>query len=398
MESYERKILETFGVLDLLRTERNFAIAFSGGKDSTLLSILVYKWLVERGVKGKRVIFVHNDTQSELDILEDYVRSFLHRVCTLIKETGNECDILFTVPTHNFYWRVIVAGYPAPNFLFRWCVNHLKVMPNKTAMKELVEKYGRVVLLTGHREDESTVRASIIKNNSVCDASSQSCNSSFFLRYEVKDVVKVMPIRHWTLIDVWEFLGKVKDEFGLDPLYELYGGNMMARYGCWHCTLVTIQKNIYNLPERYFYLEGARIIYRVVSDMEEMRMTKSWGRTKLGPLNATGRGIMLRMFPVVEELSKMRLYGLDEAKIDGYSLREIFYELEPEKANKLIVKSAEGIRLVGKDRVIPIEKIREMRVTEEMREKMVKVAESNVAFKYLIDKGKEYFFDILLQI
>ena len=399
MAQLSKKILETFHALDLLKIEKTFAIAFSGGKDSTLLSILVYEWLRERGIKGKKIVLVHNDTQSELDILEDYARYFLNKICGLIRETGNECNIMFTVPTHNFYWRVIVAGYPAPNFLFRWCVNHLKVLPNKEAMKELVEKYGRVVLLTGHREDESSVRASIIKNNAVCDASSQSCNSSFFLRYDVKDVVKVMPIRHWTLDDVWEFLGRVKDEFSLDPLYRLYGGNKVARYGCWHCTLVKIQKNIYNLPERYYYLEGARIIYRVVSDMEEMRMTKDWGRTKLGPLNASGRGVMFKVFPVVEELSGMRLYGLDEAKINGYSLREIFYELEPEKANRLLSESTKGIRLADRaKRLIPIEKIREAKVTEEIKEKIAKNAESSDAYKVLSLRGKEYFFKILSRL
>ena len=398
MASWREKLLESFNVLDLLRFERTLAIAFSGGKDSTLVSILVYKWLKERGITDKSVIFVHNDTQSELDILEDYVRSFLNKICTLIRETGNNCETVFTVPTYNFYWRVIVAGYPAPNFLFRWCVNHLKVLPNKEAMKELVEKYGRVVLLTGHREDESTVRASIIKNNSVCDASSQSCNSSFFLRYEVRDVVKVMPIRHWTLDDVWEFLGTVKDEFGLGPLYELYGGNKVARYGCWHCTLVKVQKNIYNLPERYYYLEGARIIYRVVSDMEEMRMTKDWGRTKLGPLNALGRGVMLKVFPVVEELSGMRLYGLDEAKIDGHSLREVFYDLEPEKANELIQRSTKGIRMVGKDRVLPIEKIRSVSISREVKERVKKLALSNDAYASLKLRGEEYFLNILERI
>ena len=399
MTSFANKILETFSVMDMLKLEKTFAIAFSGGKDSTLLSILVYDWLRERGIKGKKIVFVHNDTQSELDILEDYARYFLNKICGLIRETGNECNIMFTVPAHNFYWRVIVAGYPAPNFIFRWCVNHLKVLPNKEAMRELVERYGRVVLLTGHREDESSVRASIIKNNSVCDTSTQSCNSSFFLRYDVKDVVKVMPIRHWTLDDVWEFLGKVKDKFGLDPLYELYGDNKVARYGCWHCTLVKIQKNIYNLPARYYYLEGARIIYRVVSDLEEMRMVKSWGRTKLGPLNAIGRGVMLKVFPVVEELSGMRLYGLDEAKIDGYSLREVFYELDPEKANELIQRSSNGMRLVDKARrLVPIEKIREVKVCEEMKERIVQAAELNDAYKVLSVKGKEYFLDILNKI
>jgi 3'-phosphoadenosine 5'-phosphosulfate sulfotransferase (PAPS reductase)/FAD synthetase len=87
--SLNEKILETFSVLDSLKHEKNFAIAFSGGKDSTILSILIYEWLRSRDMKGKRVIFVHNDTLSELDVLEGYARSFLEKICGLVKDSGN---------------------------------------------------------------------------------------------------------------------------------------------------------------------------------------------------------------------------------------------------------------------------------------------------------------------
>ncbi|BCU70059.1 phosphoadenosine phosphosulfate reductase family protein [Stygiolobus caldivivus] len=397
METLKYKISETYRLLDLLKLEKNFAVAFSGGKDSTLLSILLYKWLRERGVKGKKIIFVHNDTSSELDILEEYARSFLNKICGLIKETGNDCEVIFTVPEHNFYWRVIVAGYPAPNFIFRWCVNHLKVLPNKNALNDLVERYGKIVLLTGHREDESASRARIIKSNSVCGAGEMSCNSSFFLKVDVKNVTKAMPIRNWGLDEVWEFLDDVREEFGLNPLFELYGGNKRARYGCWHCTLVKIQKNIYNLPPPYLYLEGARIIYRVVSDIEEMRLRKDWGRTKLGPLNVLGRAVMLKLFPVVEELSGKRLYGLDEEYLGSYTLREVFYELEPAKSNLLIEKSAKGLR-DRKNRLIPIEKIREATVPKDVKDKITDTAKNNVAYAFLSIRGEKYFYEILDRI
>ena len=397
MSLLDEKILETFHILDFLKHEKNFAVAFSGGKDSTLLSILLYEWLRSRGVRDKNIIFIHNDTLSELDLLEEYARSFLERMCRLVRETGNECMLVFTRPIHNFYWRVIVAGYPAPNFIFRWCVNHLKVIPNKNALDDLLRRYGKVVLLTGHREDESSSRAKIIKHNSVCGLNEMSCNSSFFLKIDVKGVVKVMPIKNWTLNDVWKLLESVKDEFNLTPLFELYGGNKEARYGCWHCTLVKVQKNIYNLSSSYLYLEGARVIYRVISDMEYMRLRKDWGRTKLGPLNALGRGIMLKTFPIVEELSRKKLYGLDEEFLGDYTLREVFYQLEPSKANKLIWDSAKGLK-DKENRLIPIEKIRDVKITEEIKKKIEEIAKENVAYAFLIVRGKEYLYDILQKL
>lgn len=393
----QSRIEETFRVLDLLKFERNFVIAFSGGKDSTLLSILFYKWLKERGVKGKNVIFIHNDTLSELPVLEDYVRDFLSRICKLISETGNNCEIAYTKPQHNFYWRVIVAGYPAPTFIFRWCVNHLKIIPNKTKMKELIDKYGNIVLLTGHREEESISRARSISRNTVCPIGEMSCNSSFFLRIDVNGARKVMPIKDWKVDEIWEFLDEVKDEMQLKGLYVLYGGNKESRYGCWHCTLVKVQKNIYNLPPNYLYLEGLRILYRVVSDLEEMRVKKNWGRTKLGPLNAIGRGVMLKAFPVTERLSGLRFYGLDEELINGYSLREIFYSLDGATADKLIMESAKGLK-DRYNRVISIEKIRNVEISSELREKIEKNAVNNFAYSVLSLHDSKFFTDILDEI
>jgi DNA sulfur modification protein DndC len=267
-------------------------------------------------------------------------------------------------------------------------------MPNKDALEDLLRRYDKVVLLTGHREDESSSRAKIIKRNSVCDFNEMSCNSSFFLKTDVKGVVKVIPIKNWTLADVWEFLENVKDKYGLNQLFELYGDNKEARYGCWHCTLVKVQKNVYNLPPSYLYLEGARVLYRIISDMEYMRVRKNWGRTSLGPLNVVGRGIMLKTFHIVEELSGKKLYGLDEDLLGNYTLREVFYYLEPSKANKLIWDSARGLR--DKEiRLIPIEKIREVKVTEEIKSMIDEKVKGNPSFKYLVSRGEKYFYDIL---
>ncbi|MCI4409121.1 MAG: phosphoadenosine phosphosulfate reductase family protein [Thermofilum sp.] len=388
MSTVEVKVRETFRLLDTLRNENAFAVAFSGGKDSTLLSILLYEWLRDRNIKNKEIIFIHNDTLSEIDILEEYVRSFLNRICDLIRGSGNNCSTVITKPGHSFYWHVIVAGYPAPSYSFRWCSNRLKIIPNKEALNELLKRYKSVVLLTGHREDESPLRSRAIKHNSV---------SSFFLKSDIDGVIKAMPVKHWRLNDVWEFLESVKNEYGLGQLFYLYGDNKESRYGCWFCTLVKIQKNIYNLSSDYLYFEGVRIIYKTISNMENMRLKKSWGRSELGPLNVIGRGIMLKAFTVLEELSKKKLYGLDEDFIDSYTIREVFYYLDPPKANGLIWKSAVNLR--DKEiRLIPIEKIRAVKVTGEIKAEIEKKAEENPAFTYLISKGKGYFYNVLEKI
>jgi len=378
-----QKLNETLHLLDLFRNEKRFMLAYSGGKDSTLVSILFFRWLSMRGLTGKEVNVIHNDTQSELDILENWARDFMNQFCKAIEDSGNICQKLFSIPFQNFFVKTIILGYPAPSFAFRWCVNHLKIIPNKEMIKKLSGK--KFILITGHREKESSTRASIIKNNSLtsCPLSGYSCNSSFFIKLDIKNGIKVMPIKDWTVNEVWEYLGTVKD-FDLSGLYVLYNGNPEARYGCWHCTLVKIQKNIYNLPDNYYYLEALRIIYRAISDIEIFREKKEWGYSKLGPLNALGRGIMLKLFPIAEKYSGKRFYGLDEYKIENYSLRELFYEIDPNKADEILQKIKFRTR---NNRFVSIKTLREIKINEYMLDKIYEYIKRNIAYNILEIRG-----------
>jgi tRNA(Ile)-lysidine synthase TilS/MesJ len=45
---------------------RRIAAAFSGGKDSTLLSPLLLDQVLKRGRSDLSIVLVHNDTQSEI--------------------------------------------------------------------------------------------------------------------------------------------------------------------------------------------------------------------------------------------------------------------------------------------------------------------------------------------
>ncbi|QXJ33625.1 phosphoadenosine phosphosulfate reductase domain-containing protein [Saccharolobus shibatae] len=377
------KLIETFRIFDLLKNENRFVLAYSGGKDSTLVSILLLRWLYSRKLSGKEVYIIHNDTQSELDILETWARDFMNQFCRAVEDTGNICQKLFSTPTQNFFVKTIVLGYPAPSFAFRWCVNHLKIIPNKEIIKKFSNK--PFILITGHREDESVARASIIKKNSLtsCPLSDYSCNSSFFMNLDVKNGVKIMPIKNWTANEVWQYLATVND-FDLSGLYLLYNGNSEARYGCWHCTLVKIQKNIYNLPDNYYYLEALRIIYRAISDIDIFREKKEWGYSKLGPLNALGRGFLLKLFPITEKYSGKRFYGLDEYKIEDYSLRELFYEIDPDKADNIIQKIK--FRTKG-NRFISIKTLRIMEINRYMIDKIYEYIKRNIAYNILEIRG-----------
>jgi hypothetical protein len=62
---------------------------------------------------------------------------------------------------------------------------------------------------------------------------------------------------------------------------------------------------------------------------------------------------------VAERLSGIRLYGLDESRIDGHSLREIFVEMPSQEANK-IVEKVEKENKGDLRRVVSMEELRDI--------------------------------------
>ena len=386
------KLHETFNVFDGLKDRKNFVIAFSGGKDSTLLSILFYEWLRDRGQKGKNVFFVHNDTESEFDVLEDYAEKFLLEVCEKVNDSGNTCINYVTRPRGNFYWRSIFLGYAAPTTNFRWCINHLKVLPNERSLKDLVTKYGDLVLYTGHREDESATRKATLKRNS-CGLGSVDCASAFYLKVSMDGVTKVAPIRKWSLEDVWSYLKAKRGEFGIDTLFDVMYKDMSSRWGCWHCTLVKVQKGVYNLDERYFPLEAFRILYRVISDLERFRLRKDWGYSRLGALTPQARAILMYATKVVEKKG-IRLYGLD-FKLGTHNLREIMFDLDEDIADREVMSIAKELRS-RVTRVVPVSVLRSQRMTEEDEEVILRTAENNAALNILrIHSSEDHFTGLL---
>lgn len=348
-------VLGEFGVFEeAARRFRTFVIAFSGGKDSTAAAILFYKWARERGVVENRVVLLHNDTLSEIPEVELWADHFARQFKAKMRELGTDVDVVWATPAaaDSWYWRVFVRGYPAPTFNFRWCVKLLKIEPTLGALK----RYDNYVLVVGSRDEESGARARSMKARFGACAGGGSCLGAYFT--STNDIPKIAPIRFWTYDMVWSFLRAQKD-FNVKPLEELYrglaaGGSIGGRYGCWHCTLVRVQAANYSRPE-YLYAEAVRTIYRALSDAPEFRERKASGYSGLGPLNAHARAVIYHAIKAAEELAGKKIfYGLDRAAVYGYTLRQIFYEIEPEKADAVIRRADPT------DRRIPIAELRRL--------------------------------------
>jgi DNA sulfur modification protein DndC len=362
------KVLEPTGPFEALdeayKRFKRFILAYSGGKDSTATAILLYKWVLERRPEDLEVIVLHNDTLSEIPTMEAWAREFMREYSEKMSELGVKVitEIAAPNPTDTFYWRVFVRGYPAPTFVFRWCVELLKIGPTK----EGLGRYRDYVLIVGSRDEESAARSKSMRVRFGTCMAQGSCLGAYFTINN--DIPKVAPIRFWSTEDVWTFL-KAQKYFNVKPLIDLYlfNGNLNVRYGCWHCTLAKVQQGLY-LSDEYLHAEALRLIYRAVSDIPSLRVTKSSGYSRLGPLNAKGRAIIFRSIPVIEERIGKFFYGLDEAKLGRYTLRMVFYELPEEQADTLIKRHD------NTDRPVPIGSLR-------YREKINKDTINNVIKK-----------------
>lgn len=308
-------------------------MAYSGGKDSTVLAILLYRWAKERGLSGLNITLLHNDTLSEIDMMEKWARKFMRDFRTKMTNLGNRVTAKVVVPPaiDTFYWRAVIRGYPAPSRNFRWCVKLLKMQPTKQGIADLDVD----LMMTGLREFESMERRKLIRQKyGSCPLGPSKCLAYYFLANHDSKDNKVVPIRDWSNADVWEFLRSVED-FNLSDLLYLYGCDE-ARYGCWHCTLARVQWGLHALEKEYLYYDALRLLYRRISDDSHLRMRKKGGYSRLGALNAAGRSMLLHLISITEQKSGIRIYGLDESKVGKSSLRHLFFELDGRNARKVI--------------------------------------------------------------
>jgi len=349
------KIEDAFKILDkMIKPRSNIVIAYSGGKDSTALILLFYEWVKRRKIEDLNVIILHNDTLDEILPMELWARKFMKQTQDIFGKLGYEIELLITKPPliDTFYWRVLVRGYPAPTYNFRWCVKLLKRNPTRKSLQALSSRFNqkRVILLTGLRETESFNRKrSITRRFGSCSMGGGKCLAYFFSREDFKGVKKVAPLRCWETIDVWSLIS-LDSPFDVSDLLELYTCEG-ARYGCWHCTVTRVQWGLHALKDdHYLYFDAARLIYRKLSDIPWLRKRKRKGYSRLGALNTAARAIIFRLLKTLESLSGKKLYGLDESQVyDGTSLREILFNSSAEDIEKII--SLEDKNLDPKRRV-----------------------------------------------
>jgi len=181
-----------------------WAVGYSGGKDSTALSLLLTEFSKR---KGFTPIIIHEDTTVEIPAVNAVTKKVLEHFA---KE---EIQVEVLKPSKGFFNIMLERGYSFPAWNRRWCCRTLKY----GLVKWWVRKMGRRVLnLLGIRGDEYRRRRGFVrKSNGILSA------------FPLVDVTE-----RW----VWSFLEEACSWFKeLKKLYPHKSGSL----GCWVCTVVS---------------------------------------------------------------------------------------------------------------------------------------------------------------
>lgn len=242
----------------MLGSSRTFVVAYSGGKDSSVVLQLVYEalCLLPSDLRRKTYAIVSN-TLVEPPHIEKYLKETIKSINKHSIENQIPFEVIEVIPSQkNQFWvNLIGKGYPSPTRTFRWCTDRLKISPTKKIIEDIAKKQGSVVLCLGVRKSESGARKRSIEKR-ILNEEGYSMHNDF------ANTLIYSPISDWTTDDVWAFLltNPPRWEKKYDELFELYtqasgdecqfitdlkqsscGG---SRFGCWVCTVVNEDKSM----------------------------------------------------------------------------------------------------------------------------------------------------------
>lgn len=239
--SLERSLALT---IDSLQTYgphyRHWAVAYSGGKDSTATVTLLAHLIESRQIAPPDTLTVlYADTRMELPPLHACALTILEELA----QRGIQTQVVLPDLDDRFFVYLFGRGVPAPKNRFRWCTSQLKVEPMEQALAALRETSGeKLLMFTGVRLGESAARDSRIALS--CDRDGAECGQGWFQEATPASVADVLaPLLHWRVCHIWDwlFFHAPEQGFSTQLVAESYGGDeaeeINARTGCIECNL-----------------------------------------------------------------------------------------------------------------------------------------------------------------
>jgi len=245
-----------------LSDNRPWIIGFSGGKDSTCMTQLIWHAISDlpKEKRQKKIYIISSDTLVESPKIVEQITKTLDIMELAAKKQGLPITTNLVRPEikDSFWVCLLGLGYPAPSSNFRWCTDRLKIKNADRFINDKVSEYGEAIVCLGTRKDESGSRAQLM-NLYAIKGSYLSRHSKFAQTYVYT------PLRDFITEDVWNYLLQNKNPWGGNnrDLLALYQNADAAecplvvdsstpscgnsRFGCWVCTVVEKDKSMENL-------------------------------------------------------------------------------------------------------------------------------------------------------
>jgi len=254
-----KRTYERIRGLIIHNTNKNIIIAYSGGKDSTLILHFILRVLKNNLKHIKTQIhLVYSDTGVEIPMYSQYVYTFLDQLGLWSKREKMEnvlrISIVKPLPTESFWYYLFVKGYPTPTYLFRWCTRRLKTNP----MKRYILQNTPAIVILGVRHNESSNRNKSLNKRRL---------SKLWSSYDgITGVKAFLPIIDWNEDEVIEYLKSTTSPWGssYERLLELYekanpcdsiqNNCKLPRFGCWVCTVIRNDRTLEGLAKNGYPL------------------------------------------------------------------------------------------------------------------------------------------------
>ncbi len=302
-------------------SHKHWAVAWSGGKDSTaLLTLLVYLLDSGKVERPKSLTVLYADTRLELQPLWLIAQDVQQE----LRERGIEVRTVMAPMDKRFLVYILGRGIPPPNNnTMRWCTRQIKIDPMQDAIEaRLADFEAKFLMITGVRQGESAIRDQRIEMS--CGKDGAECGQGWYQKVlpEAKGlrgrIATLAPLLHWRVCHVWEWLKHwaPQEEYGdwsTAMIADAYGGDeaeeINARTGCAGCPLAQEDKaldNILKLPQ-WSYLEplkGLRPLWRELREPQHRLKKAGIERLKDGSIGKNPQ----RMGPLTFDA---RLMGLE---------------------------------------------------------------------------------------
>lgn len=304
---------------------RHWAVAYSGGKDSSATVIFV-AWAIKTGQvpAPESLTVLYSDTRMELPPLQQTAM----RLLSELQRDGFETKVAMSPIDDRFFVYMFGRGVPPSSNTFRWCTPQLKVEPMQAELSNLRQRAGeKLLMLTGVRLGESAVRDQRIAVS--CSKDSGECGQGWFQVATPEAIADTLaPLLHWRLCHIYDWLYFEKNTHGYDVSdIALIYGDGDVRTGCVGCPLASRDVALERLvrkPEwehltpllelKPLYRELKKHKWRKRKSEPELRQDGQYSKNvqRLGPLTMEARAYGLETILNIQSRAGVDLINAEE--------------------------------------------------------------------------------------